>query len=76
MDLLTEQAAAYYDYDKRKLFIIESTPSDNQEPVLAHELSHALADQHFRLARFIRKGRDSDDGSSARMAVMEGRPPG
>ena len=73
MDLLTEQAAAYYDYDKRKLFIIESTPSDNQEPVLAHELSHALADQHFRLARFIRKGRDSDDGSSARMAVMEGQ---
>jgi hypothetical protein len=73
VDLLTEQAAAYYDYDKRKLFIIESTPSDNQEPVLAHELSHALADQHFRLARFIRKGQDSDDGSSARMAVMEGQ---
>jgi hypothetical protein len=73
VDLLTEQAAAYYDYDKRKLFIIESTPSDNQEPVLAHELSHAIADQHFRLAKFIRKGKDSDDGSSARMAVMEGQ---
>jgi hypothetical protein len=73
VDLLTEQAAAYYDYDKRKLFIIESTPSDNQEPVLAHELSHALADQHFRLARFIRKGRNSDDGATARMAVMEGQ---
>jgi len=73
VDLLTEQAAAYYDYDKRKLFIIESTPSDNQEPVLAHELSHALADQHFRLAKFIRKGRDNDDGSDARMAVMEGQ---
>jgi hypothetical protein len=73
VDLLTEQAAAYYDYDKRKLFIIESTPSDNQEPVLAHELSHALADQHFRLAKFIKKGQDSDDGSSARMAVMEGQ---
>jgi hypothetical protein len=73
VDLLTEQAAAYYDYDQRKLFIIESTPLANQEPVLAHELSHALADQHFRLAKFIRKGRDSDDGSSARMAVMEGQ---
>ena len=73
VDLLTEQAAAYYDYDKRKLFIIESTPTDNQEPVLAHELSHALADQHFRLAKFIKKGRDSDDGSTARMAVMEGQ---
>ena len=73
VDLLTEQAAAFYDYDKKKLFITESTPSDSQEPVLAHELSHALADQNFNLARYIRKGRKSDDGSTARLAVMEGQ---
>ncbi len=73
VDLLTEQAAAFYDYDRKKLFITESTPSDTQEPVLAHELSHALADQSFNLARFIRQGRKSDDGASARMAVMEGQ---
>ncbi|HUP04363.1 MAG TPA: hypothetical protein VMU19_10265 [Bryobacteraceae bacterium] len=73
IDLLTEQAAAYYDYNRRKLFIIESTPSDNQEPVLAHELSHALADQHFHLAKYIRKGNDNDDEANARMAVMEGQ---
>jgi hypothetical protein len=40
---------------------------------LAHELSHALADQNFNLARFIRQGRKSDDGSTARLAVMEGQ---
>ena len=51
VDLLTEQAAAFYDYDKKKLFITESTPSETQEPVLAHELSHALADQNFNLAQ-------------------------
>jgi hypothetical protein len=73
VDLLTEQAAAFYDYNKKKLFITESTPSDTQEPVLAHELSHALADQNFNLARFIRQGRKSDDGSTARLAVMEGQ---
>jgi hypothetical protein len=73
VDLLTEQAAAFYDYDKKKLFITETTPSDNQEPVLAHELSHALADQSFNLSRFIRQGRKSDDGSTARLAVMEGQ---
>jgi hypothetical protein len=73
VDLLTEQAAAFYDYDKKKLFITESTPEDTQEPVLAHELSHALADQNFNLARFIRQGRKSDDGASARLAVMEGQ---
>jgi hypothetical protein len=73
VDLLTEQAAAFYDYDKKKLFITESTPSDTQEPVLAHELSHALADQNFNLAKFIRQGRKNDDGSTARLAVMEGQ---
>jgi hypothetical protein len=73
VDLLTEQAAAFYDYDRKKLFITETTPSDTQEPVLAHELSHALADQNFNLARFIRQGRKSDDGASARLAVMEGQ---
>ncbi len=73
VDLLTEQAAAFYDYHKKKLFITDSTPSDTQEPVLAHELSHALADQNFNLARFIRLGRKSDDGSTARLAVMEGQ---
>ena len=73
VDLLTEQAAAFYDYDKKKLFITDSTPSETREPVLAHELSHALADQSYNLSRFIRQGRKSDDGSTARLAVMEGQ---
>ena len=73
VDLLTEQAAAFYDYDKKKLFITETTPSDTQEPVLAHELSHALADQNYNLGKYIRQGRQSDDGSTARLAVMEGQ---
>jgi len=73
VDLLTEQAAAFYDYDKKKLFITETTPSESQEPVLAHELSHALADQNYNLGKFIRQGRKSDDGSTARLAVMEGQ---
>ncbi len=73
VDLLTEQAAAFYDYNRKKLFITESTPSENQEPVLAHELSHALADQNFNLAKFIHQGMKSDDGSAARLAVMEGQ---
>jgi IrrE N-terminal-like domain len=73
VDLLTEQAAAFYDYNKKKLFLTESTSTDSQEPVLAHELAHALADQNYNLARFVRQGRKSDDGSTARLAVMEGQ---
>ena len=73
VDLLTEQAAAFYDYDKKRLFVTETTSPETQEPVLAHELSHAIADQNFNLAHFIRQGRKSDDGAAARMAVMEGQ---
>jgi hypothetical protein len=73
IDLLTEQAAAFYDYDKKKLFITESPSTESQSPVLAHELSHAIADQNYNLGKYTRQGRDSDDGSTARLAVMEGQ---
>ena len=73
VDLLTEQAAAFYDYNRKKLFITDSTSAESQAPVLAHELSHALADQNYNLGRFIKAGRKSDDGSTARLAVMEGQ---
>ncbi len=73
VDLLTEQAAAFYDYDKKKLFVTDSTPGDSQEPVLAHEIAHAIADQNYNLGKFIKQGRKSDDGSTARLAVMEGQ---
>lgn len=73
IDLMTEQAAAFYDYDRKKLFITDSTPAETQEPVLAHELAHAVADQHFNLGKFIKAGKKSDDGAAARLAVMEGQ---
>ena len=41
--------------------------------MLAHELGHALADQNYNLAKFVRQGRKNDDGSTARLAVMEGQ---
>lgn len=73
VDVLTEQAAAFYDYHAKKLFITDWTPSSTREAALAHELAHALADQNFNLKRFIRKARESDDEALARMAVMEGQ---
>ena len=73
VDLLTEQAAAFYDYNHRKLFLTGSIGGDFDDTVLAHELSHALADQNFHLARYIKSGGKSDDGSTARLSVMEGQ---
>ena len=73
VDLLTEQAAAFYDYHKKKLYITDWAPKDMREEALIHELAHALADQNFHLEKFIRKGSDDDDLSTAREAVMEGQ---
>ena len=71
LDVLNEQAAAFYDTKKKRLFVMES--SAGQTPILVHELSHALADQYFSLDRFIKHAGKSDDGHMARMAVMEGQ---
>ncbi len=73
VDLLTEQAAAFYDYHKKKLYITDWTSPDLREAALTHELAHAVADQNFNLGRFLKQASKNDDGSLARMAVMEGQ---
>ncbi len=73
IDLFTEQAAAFYDFRKKKLFVLESASEELQPVALVHELAHALADQHFHLEKYIRKGGANDDSSLARMSVMEGQ---
>lgn len=73
VDLLTEQAAAFYDYRKKRLYVLESPDEALQQMALVHELAHALADQHFNLDKYIQRGKDSDDGAMARLAVMEGQ---
>ena len=72
IDLLTEQAAAFYDYKKKKLFVLEGGTDEMQKIALVHELAHALADQHFHLEKFIKSGKN-DDNATARVAVMEGQ---
>lgn len=73
VDLLTEQAAAFYDYHKQRLYVLDSNSDSMQQMALVHELAHALADQHFRLDKFIKKSDSGDDSAVARMAVMEGQ---
>ena len=73
IDLMTEQAAAFYDFHRKRLFMLRASPGAIEEPVLFHELAHAVTDQHFRLERFLRGAGKSDDGTLARMAVMEGQ---
>ena len=50
--LLTEQVAGYYDPKTRELHLADWIDLDGQKPVMAHELTHALQDQHFNLRCF------------------------
>lgn len=74
VDLVSEQAAAYYDYTKKRLYILDSTEEGAEQRVaLVHELAHALADQHHPLGKYLKKGSPDDDAATARQAVMEGQ---
>ena len=57
VDLLSEQAAAFYDYNKKRLFVLDTTPDgDEARLALVHELAHALADQHHNLGKYMKRG--------------------
>jgi hypothetical protein len=72
-DLLAEQAAAFYDYKKKRLFVLDSTKNDNEQLLaLAHELAHAIADQQHPLRKFLGDA-DGDEQATARQAVIEGQ---
>lgn len=50
--LLREQIAGYYDDKTDTVNMLDWIPPEDQKPVLAHELTHALQDQHIHLAKW------------------------
>jgi hypothetical protein len=52
LDLLTEQIMAYYDSKTKTVYMLDWMDPDDQEGVLAHELTHALQDQHVDLDKW------------------------
>ncbi|HEX4750962.1 MAG TPA: hypothetical protein VH302_15590 [Bryobacteraceae bacterium] len=73
IDLLTEQAAAFYDYDNKKLYLLQEPSGTEETTTLAHELAHALADQHFDLGKYMDETPANDDENMAHNAVVEGQ---
>jgi len=74
INLLTEQVQGFYDPEERMLFIASWLPMSDQEPVMLHEITHALQDQHFDLQAIFRANRnsDNDDYLLAQQALFEG----
>ena len=73
IDLLTEQAAAFYDFRRKKLYISDWAAVNMRDEAVIHELAHALADQNFSIEKFLGKDADDSEASMAREAVVEGQ---
>jgi hypothetical protein len=72
MDLMTEQIAGLYDPKSKEFFIADWISPEDQKPVMAHELTHALDDQYYNIDAWEKAARPNDDAESAREAVLEG----
>ncbi len=88
VSLLREQVAGYYDPKTKTVNLLDWVPADQQEPVMAHELTHALQDQAINLNRWMKKGDkdlgeirkdptpediENDEIDDSREAVVEGQ---
>src|SRR5271167_2225691 len=85
--LLREQVAGYYDVKTKTVNLLDWIDIEQQRPVLAHELTHALQDQSIGLEKWMKAGdidlNDkkqptpadivNDEISEARQAVVEGQ---
>ena len=72
IDLLTEQIAGLYDPKAHEFYVADWIPITDQRMVMAHELTHALEDQHFAIENWVKAARPNDDSELARDAVLEG----
>jgi len=70
--LLTEQVAGYYDPKVQQFYLADWIELEAQKPVMAHELTHALQDQHFNLRRFEKWPKGDSDAELAAHALIEG----
>lgn len=69
LDVYQEQVAGYYDPTTEKFYLVEGTPVALLRPVLAHELVHALQDQHENLDSLISRERGNDRQTAAQAAI-------
>jgi hypothetical protein len=86
--LLREEVAGFYDPKTKTVNLLDWVPMEEQEPVMAHELTHALQDQSVGLEKWMKRGDkdlgeikkdptpkdiENDEMDDAREAVVEGQ---
>lgn len=70
--LMESQLAGYYDPDLKAMFLMDDLSASEADATLAHELVHALQDQHYDLAPRLKYRPDANDAQSAIQSLAEG----
>jgi hypothetical protein len=70
IDVLAEQIAGFYDPEDQTLYIADG--GDGGDMVTAHEIVHALQDQHFDLDKLTDLPPSEADAALARQSLVEG----
>ncbi len=72
ISLLEEQVAGFYDPITEVFYLADWIAPSAQEPIIAHELCHALQDQNFDIDKFVKRDPGNSDAMLARTSVLEG----
>jgi len=70
--LLLEQVVGYYDPARDTLYVMENVDPNLVEPVLAHEMVHALQDQYVDLDSLMKANENFNDRATAAQSALEG----
>jgi hypothetical protein len=69
VEVYQEQVAGFYDPASSTLFVLDDQPASALEPLLLHELVHAIQDQHVSLDSLTAPERGNDRRMAARAAI-------
>jgi hypothetical protein len=80
LDFYATQVVAFYDPDSRRFFVVRGAESlagaDSEDLaqglIFSHELTHALQDEHLRLADRVKALREDGDRGLALQCLLEG----
>ncbi len=70
--LLEAQLAGFYEPHDKKMYLAADLPARAADATLAHELVHALQDQHYDLGKGLSYKPEANDRESALQALAEG----
>src|ERR1700723_14789 len=65
--MLREQVAGYYDVKTKTVNLLNWVDIEQQKPVLAHELTHALQDQSFGIEKWLEGSKPDEDDKNKKI---------